>query len=107
MNTNQENKLVADRAQTYLAKRIAEMASRMPELSELTPNQVDAISRAVLIDELKSEMKRAVLAARTDWHAEVAAFLSDKKANIPGTPIDPPCAVSLHGLNERTFPRPI
>jgi integrase len=80
MNTDQGNGLVADRAQTYLAKRIAEMASRMPELAELTPNQVDAISRAVLIDELKSEMKRAVLAARTDWNAEAAAFLSDKKS---------------------------
>lgn len=80
MTTDQENGLVTNRAPDFLAKRIAEMASRMPELSGLTPKQVDAISRAVLVDELKAEMKRAVLAARTDWQKEASAFLSDKKS---------------------------
>jgi len=54
MKTDQENGIVSEHAPAFLAKKIAEMASRMPELSELTPAQVDAISRAVRVDELKA-----------------------------------------------------
>ena len=71
------------KSQSFLEQRISEMAARIPELADLTPAQVDAISRAVLVDELKSEMKRAVLSARINWGAEASAFLSDK--NSPHT----------------------
>ena len=63
-----------------LAARIVEIASRIPELADLTPAQVDAIASAVVVDELKDEMRRALLSARINWNSEVQAFLSDKRS---------------------------
>ena len=63
-----------------LASRIAAYAAQMPELADLTSTQIDAIANAVAIDELKDEMRRAMLAARTDWQNEAEAFLSDKQS---------------------------
>lgn len=64
----------------HLTRRIEELAAGMPELADLTPEQLDAVTRAVLADELKAQMKRAVLAAGIDWQAEREAFLSDKRS---------------------------
>jgi hypothetical protein len=73
-----------------LASRIASYAAQMPELHDLTPTQVDAIANAIAIDELKDEMHRAILAARTDWQNEAEAFLFDKQSIlIPTRPTKP------------------
>ena len=52
----------------------------MPELADLTPAQVDKIAQGVVVDELKAEMRRAIVAERVDWQAEREAFLSDAKS---------------------------
>jgi hypothetical protein len=52
----------------------------MPELQDLTPAQVDKIAQGVVVDELKAEMRRAIVAERVDWQAEREAFLSDAKS---------------------------
>jgi integrase len=61
-----------------LSARIAEIASNIPELADLSHSQVDAIASVVVIDGLKEEMRRALLSARINWKDEVQSFLSDK-----------------------------
>jgi len=65
------------RGSALLEKRIAELAFGIPELAELAPSELDALSRAVATDELKRELHRAVVARRINWDAEIDAFLSD------------------------------
>ncbi len=71
-------KALTKTAPAHLAHRIEELAAGMPELVDLTPEQLDAVTRAVLADELKTDLKRAILAAGIDWKEEREAFLSDK-----------------------------
>lgn len=52
----------------------------MPELADLTPGQVDKIAQGVAVDELKAEMRRAIVTQRVDWQAEREAFLSDARS---------------------------
>jgi hypothetical protein len=53
----------------------------MPELEDLTTGQIDKIAQGVVADELKDEMRRAIVAQRLDWQAEREAFLSDSKSS--------------------------
>jgi integrase len=52
----------------------------MPELADLSPGDVDKIAQGVVADELKAEMRRAIVAQRVDWQAEREAFLSDARS---------------------------
>lgn len=69
-----------DKKAEYLSEKIASLASRIPELKDLTPEQVDAIATATVIDELKAEMHRALLAARVNWAEEAEAFIDEKNS---------------------------
>ncbi len=54
----------------------------MPELSDLMQAQLDKIAQGVMVvDELKAEMRRAIVAERVDWQAERKAFLSDARSS--------------------------
>lgn len=64
----------------HVAKRIAEIAAAMPELEDLSPEQVDTIMKAVVFGELTAEARRRIIAARIDWIAETEAFISDKES---------------------------
>jgi integrase len=59
---------------------VAQLAEGMPELGDLTPDQVDKIAQGVVADELKAQMRRAIVVQRVDWERERAAFLSDAKS---------------------------
>ncbi|MBE3063508.1 MAG: site-specific integrase [Spirochaetes bacterium] len=65
---------------THLERRVAQLAKGMPELEDLTPAQVDKIAQGVAVDELKAEMRRAIVAERVDFGAEREAFLSDARS---------------------------
>lgn len=64
----------------HVTKRIAELAAAMPELDDLSPEQVDTIMRSVIFGELTAEARRRIVAARIDWTAETGAFISDKES---------------------------
>ena len=64
----------------YLERRVAQLAKGMPGIEDLTAAQVDKIAQGVVVDELKAEMRRAIVAERVDWQAEREAFLSDAKS---------------------------
>jgi integrase len=64
----------------HLERRVAQLARGMPELEDLTPAQIDKIAQGVTVDELKAEMRRAIVAERVDWQAEREAFLSDARS---------------------------
>ena len=74
---------VLDRSErgTHLERRASQLATNMPEIADLTPAQVDKIAQGVMVDELKAEMRRAIVAERVDWQAEREAFLSDSKSS--------------------------
>lgn len=61
-----------------LVAQIASYAARMPELHDLSPEQVDTIAQAVAVDELKNEMRRVILSMRINWKNEAQSFLADK-----------------------------
>jgi len=65
---------------THLERRVAQLARGMPGLEDLTPAQVDKVAQAVAVDELKGELRRAIVAERVDWQAEREAFLSDARS---------------------------
>jgi len=52
----------------------------MPELDELSPDQVDTVMKAVIFGELTAEAKRRLVAARIDWTSETEAFIADKES---------------------------
>jgi integrase len=52
----------------------------MPELDDLSPDQVDTVMKAVVFGELTAEAKRRLVAAQVDWTAESEAFISDKES---------------------------
>src|SRR5208282_2539148 len=62
----------------FIAERIAEIASSLPELEELSPEAATQIMRLAVVDELKDQVRRRVAAERLDWKAERATFISDK-----------------------------
>lgn len=64
----------------HVAARIAELAAAMPELDELSPDQVDTVMKAVVFGELTAEARRRIVAARIDWTEETEAFISDKES---------------------------
>src|SRR5208283_4313034 len=64
----------------HVARRIAELAAAMPELDELSPDQVDTVMKAVIFGELTAEAKRRLVAARIDWTSETEAFIADKES---------------------------
>ena len=66
--------------ETHLQRRVAQLAATMPGIEDLTAAQVDRIAQGVVVDELKAEMRRAIVAERVDWHAEREAFLSDARS---------------------------
>ena len=66
--------------ETRLAHRVSQLAGSMSELADLTQAQVDKIAQGVVVDELKAEMRRAIVAERVDWQAEREAFLTDAKS---------------------------
>jgi hypothetical protein len=72
--------------ETHLARLVAQLAEGMPELSKLTPGQVDQIAKGVVADELKAEMQRAIVAQRVDWRAERKAFFSDARSTHTAGP---------------------
>ena len=61
----------------HLLSRIEALASSMPELQDLCEHDLDAVCRAVVADELKGELLRALIAARINWSEEREKFLSD------------------------------
>ena len=63
---------------THVARRIAELAAAMPELEDLSPEQVDTVMKAVVFGELAAEARRRIIAARIDWSVETEAFIADK-----------------------------
>ena len=66
--------------ETHLERRVAQLAEEMPGIEDLTPAQIDKIAQGVMVDELKAEMRRAIVAERVDWQAEREAFLSDARS---------------------------
>ena len=66
--------------ETHLARRVTQLAKGMPGIEDLTPAQVDKLAQAVVVDELKAELRRAIVAERVDWQAEREAFLSDARS---------------------------
>ena len=62
---------------THLERPVAQLAKGMPGIEDLSPAQVDKIAQGVVVDELKAEMRRAIVAERVDWKAQRDAFLSD------------------------------
>ena len=71
---------VKKRNSAHFATRIAELAAAMPELDDLSPDQVDTVMKAVVFGELTAEANRRLVAASIDWSAESVAFLSDKES---------------------------
>lgn len=69
-----------EEAGQYLSNKIASLAARIPELRDLTSEQIDYIATATVIDELKAEMRRSLLAARINWNEELQAFLDEKNS---------------------------
>jgi integrase len=65
----------------HLERRVAQLAREMPGIEDLTPAQLDKIAQGVVVDELKAEMRRAIVAERVDWKAESEAFLSDARSS--------------------------
>ncbi|MGO8792608.1 MAG: tyrosine-type recombinase/integrase [Terriglobia bacterium] len=65
-------------ASSHVAQRIAELAAAMPELEDLSPEQVDTVMKAVVFGELAAEAKRRIVATRLDWKTESEAFVADK-----------------------------
>lgn len=66
--------------EAHLERRVAQLAKGMPGIEDLSPAQVDKIAQGVVVDELKAEMHRAIVAERVDWKAERKAFLSDSRS---------------------------
>jgi integrase len=64
----------------HLRRRVAQLAREMPGIEDLTAAQVEKIAQGVVVDELKAEMRRAIVAERVDWPAEREAFLSDARS---------------------------
>ncbi len=64
----------------HVATRIAELAAAMPELEDLSPEQVETVMKAVIFGELAAEARRRIVAARIDWTAETEAFIADKES---------------------------
>lgn len=67
--------------ETHLERRVAQLAEGMPEIEDLTPAQLDKIAQGVVKDELKADLRRAIVAERVDWQAEREAFLSDSRSS--------------------------
>ena len=67
-------------AHARVAARIAELAAAMPELDDLSPDQVETVMKAVVFGELTAEAKRRIVAARINWDEETEAFISDKES---------------------------
>ena len=59
---------------------IKRLAYESPTLADLTPAQFEAVALAVLGDNLKREMERAVLAEKIKFGDEGAKFLEDQKS---------------------------
>jgi integrase len=76
-----ENVPVKTAGASHLERRVSQLARNMPELQDLTPAQVDKIAQGVAVDELKDQMRRAIVAERVDWQAERDAFLSDARSS--------------------------
>ncbi len=64
-------------ASTDLDDIIKAVATSRPELENLSQDQLYAIARAAVVDELKADFRRRVMAERVNWAAETDAFLSD------------------------------
>lgn len=59
---------------------ILRLAAENPTLADLSPQQAEAVAKAVLGDMLKDQMKKAVLSARINFDIEVETFLGDQKS---------------------------
>jgi len=66
--------------ETHLQRRVSLLAKMMPGIEDLTPEQLDKIAQGVVVDELKADLRRAIVAERVDRQAERKAFLSDSKS---------------------------
>ena len=64
----------------WLRNRITDLALNRPGLADLSEAQVNKLAAAVLVDDLKDDLRRKVLSARIDWESEINAFLSDCKS---------------------------
>lgn len=62
-----------DQAIKYLAARIAKES---PQLADLTDEQLERIARAVIVDNLKDDLKRKADLARIDYKKERKTFLT-------------------------------
>ena len=60
---------------------ILELAKADPSLADLTAEQFEAIRRLYTIENLKDQMKRAVMAERVNMADEAARFLADQKSD--------------------------
>lgn len=67
--------------QADLEAKIRDLAALRPELSNLTSEQIDILSRSVVFTQLQAELSRKVTAARINWEEEKTAFLSDCRSD--------------------------
>jgi len=59
---------------------IMKLAHQAPGLSDLTPEQAQAVAQAFLGEQLKAELGRAVLAERVNLDEETGRFLEDQRS---------------------------
>ena len=65
-------------ARAHLERRVKELAHQMPELEDLTPEQIDRLATAVVVDKLKDDLRRDAMSERVHWSEELERFLARK-----------------------------